>query len=90
VRLPSGCGTLVVVTLFAPLVLIGPLMLLASAVVWLWAHGPLGWVAAVLLVAGVAGACRWLVRVTMRWWRSTKAPEQPQVRPSDLRGRAPR
>ncbi len=62
---------------FAVLALIGPLLLLASTVVGLWAYGPLGWLASVLLVAAVAGACRWSARAALRWWRSTKAPEQP-------------
>ena len=71
--------------LFSVLALIGPLLLLATTVVGLWAHGPLGWLASVALVAAVAWACRWSTRVTLRWWRSTKAPEQPQVRPSHAR-----
>ena len=62
------------VSVFAVLALVGPLLLLATTVVALWAHGPLGWVASVLLVAAVAGACRFAGRATMRWWRSTKAP----------------
>ncbi len=70
---------------FALLALAGPLLLLATTVVGLWAYGPLGWLASVLLVAGVAGATRWTTRLTLRWWRSTKAPERPQVRPSDAR-----
>ena len=72
-------------TVFSLLALIGPLLLLATTVVGLWSYGPLGWLASVLLVAGIAGGLRWVVRVTLRWWRSTKAPEQPQVRPSDRR-----
>lgn len=72
---------------FALLALVGPLLLLATTVVGLWAAGPLGWLASVLLVLGVAGASRWGLRVTRRWWRSTKAPEQQQVRPADLRRR---
>ncbi len=72
-------------SVFAVLALIGPLLLLATTVVGLWAYGPVGWLASVLLVAAVAGACRWTGRVALRWWRSTKAPEQPQVRPSHAR-----
>ena len=70
---------------FAVLALIGPLLLLATTVVGLWSYGPLGWLASVLLVAGVALACRWSTRTALRWWRSTKAPEQAQVRPSHAR-----
>lgn len=67
--------------------LAGPLLLLATTVVTLWAYGPLGWLASVLLVAALGGACRWVARVTLRWWRSTKAPVRPQVRPADARRR---
>ena len=74
---------------FAVLSLIGPLLLLATTVVGLWSYGPLGWVASVLLVAGIAWATRWTTRLTLRWWRSTKAPVRTQVRPSQAR-RAPR
>ncbi len=72
-------------SLFAPLALIGPLLLLATTVVGLWSYGPLGWVASVLLVAFIAYATRWTARLTLRWWRSTKAPVRTQVRPSDAR-----
>ena len=75
------------VGVFALLALVGPLLLLATTVVGLWAAGPLGWLASVALVLGVAGACRWGLRTTRRWWQSTKAPEQAQVRPADLRRR---
>lgn len=77
---------------FAVLALAGPLLLLATTVVGLWSYGPLGWLASVLLVSAVAGACRWTARTALRWWRSTRAPEQPQWRPSDARrdaGRQP-
>ena len=70
---------------FAVLALAGPLLLLASAVVGLWAFGPLGWLASVVLVASVAGGCRWTCRLALRWWRTTKVPERPQVRPADAR-----
>ena len=60
--------------LLLPLVLAGPLLMLATAVVALWAHGPLGWLAAVLLVAAALWVCRATVRVCLRWWRGTKAP----------------
>jgi hypothetical protein len=73
------------VAVFAVLALVGPLLLLATVVVGLWSYGPLGWFASLLLVAGVAGGCRWVVRAARRWWRSTKAPERAQVRPGDLR-----
>lgn len=70
---------------FAVLALIGPLLLLATTVVGLWTYGPLGWLASVLLVAAVAGGCRWTCRTTVRWWRGTKAPERAQARPADAR-----
>ena len=73
------------VAVFAVLALAGPLLLLATAVVGLWSRGPLGWVASVLLVAAVAAACRWSVRVVRRWWAGTRAPVQQQVRPADGR-----
>lgn len=57
-----------------PLLLVGPVLMLATAVVALWQHGPLGWSAAVLLVAAVLWSTRWLLRAVLRWWRSTKAP----------------
>ena len=60
--------------LLLPLVLAGPLLMLATAVVALWAHGPLGWLAAVLLVGATLWLSRAAVRVCLRWWRSTKAP----------------
>ena len=74
---------------FAVLALIGPLLLLATTVVGLWSYGPLGWVASVLLVAAIAYVTRWTTRLTLRWWRSTKAPVRRQVSPSEAR-RAPR
>ena len=74
---------------FAVLALIGPLLLLATTVVGLWSYGPLGWVASVLLVAAIAWATRWTTRLTLRWWRSTKAPVRTQVSPAQAR-RTPR
>ena len=73
-RNTTAYGRLAAVAVFAVLTLIGPLLLLATTVVGLWTYGPLGWLASVLLVAGVAGACRWTCRLALRWWRSTKAP----------------
>jgi Flp pilus assembly protein TadB len=64
------------VTLLLPLVLVGPLLMLATAVVALAGHGPLGWLAAVLLVVAVAVVLRWTIARCRRWWRSTKAPER--------------
>ena len=75
--------------MFAILTLAGPLLLLATTVVSLWSYGPLGWVASVLLVAGIAYATRWTTRLTLRWWASTKAPVRTQVSPAQAR-RAPR
>lgn len=71
-----------------PFVLAAPLLVLATAVVALWAHGPLGWVAAVALVAGCVGGTVLLARAVRRWWAGTKAP----VRPTSTRvvpGRTP-
>ena len=76
-------------SLFAPLLLAAPLLLLAMAVTSLCAHGPLGWVAAVLLVLGVLVTTWWSGRLVLCWWRSTKVAPRPQVRPADLR-RLPR
>ena len=66
-------------SIFAVLGLAGPLLLLATAVVALWSHGPLGWLAAVLLVVAVVVACLWGWRVTRRWWAGTKAPVRPST-----------
>ena len=60
--------------LLLPLVLAGPLLMLATACVALWSYGPLGWLAAVLLVVAVLWLTRAFCRVCLRWWRSTKAP----------------
>ena len=76
-------------SVFSFLALIGPLLLLATTVVSLWSYGPVGWLAAVLLVLFAVGATWWCVRATRRWWRGTKAPVRTQVRPSESR-RAPR
>ncbi len=59
------------------LVLAAPLLLLAAAVVGLVAHGPLGWLAALVLVAGTGLATRWSCRRCWAWWASTKAPVRP-------------
>ena len=64
-------------TLFLPLLLLAPVMMLIVAVQSLAAHGPLGWVAAAALLAGVFLGTRWLLRTAARWWASTKAPERP-------------
>ena len=63
--------------LLAPLVLAGPLLLLAEAVVVLSRYGPLGWLAALALVVAVVAASRWAVRTTLRWWATTAAPPAP-------------
>jgi hypothetical protein len=62
------------VTLFLPLLLVGPLLMLATAVVALASRGPLGWLAAAGLVVGVVAVSWWSWRAVLRWWRSTKAP----------------
>ena len=76
-------------SVFSVLALIGPLLLLATTVVWLWSYGPVGWLASVALVLFVVGTLWWGVRRTRRWWRGTKAPVRAQTRPSEAR-RAPR
>ncbi len=57
-----------------PLLLAGPLLMLATACVALWSYGPLGWLAAVLLVLAVVLLTRMAFRACLRWWRTTKAP----------------
>jgi hypothetical protein len=64
------------VTLLLPFLLAAPLLMLATAVVALAQHGPLGWLAAVLLVVTVLVVLRWSTQHCLRWWRSTKAPER--------------
>jgi len=58
----------------APLVLIGPLLLLADVVWRLLQRGPLGWLAAAALLYAVWWATTRLLRAARRWWASTKAP----------------
>ena len=65
------------------LVLAAPLLLLAAAVVALAAHGPLGWLAAAGLVAGVVAATRSGCRRCWVWWLGTKAPERPAGQPPE-------
>ncbi len=60
-----------------PLVLVAPVMLLAVWVLALVEHGPVGWVAAAALLAGVAAGVRWCWRTARAWWASTKAPVRP-------------
>jgi len=68
-----------VTTPLALLVLAAPVLLLVSALVALAGHGPLGWVAAVALLAavGVVGSrtCRWCGT----WWAGTKAPVRDRL-----------
>lgn len=68
-------------TLFLPLLLIGPVMMLIVAMQSLASHGPLGWVAAALLLVAVVVGTRLLLRATRRWWASTKAPVRPPAPP---------
>ncbi len=63
-------------TVFLPLVLLAPALLLLSAVLALASHGPLGWLAAALLLLVVALVCRWVARRAWAWWLSTKAPRK--------------
>ena len=76
-------------TLLLPFLLMAPLLMLATAVVALAQHGPLGWLAAVLLVVTVVAVLRFTSVQLLRWWRSTKAPDRPPVvakpRPSSVR-----
>ena len=62
-----------------PFILVGPLLMIATAVVALWRHGPLGWVASVLFVGSLLQAARWSVRTVRRWWAGTKAPVRKPV-----------
>jgi len=64
------------VTIFLPLVLLAPALLLLSAVLALASHGPLGWLAAAGLVLVVAVVCRWVAIRTWAWWVLTKAPRK--------------
>ena len=52
--------------LLLPLILAGPLIMVSSVLV---ARGPLGWVAAFVLVVAVLWATRLLLRRAARWWR---------------------
>lgn len=54
---------------FGVLVLVGPAMLLVAAVLALGAHGPAGWLLAVLLVLAVAAVTVLAGRSAWRWWR---------------------
>ena len=60
--------------LLAPLVLVGPALVLLETLLALAGHGPLGWLAGAALVTAVVGSLLWVVRRTRRWWASTKAP----------------
>ena len=62
-----------------PFVLVGPLLMLATAIVSLSAHGPLGWLASLALVLAVLLGTWWAVQVARRWWAGTKAPIRPSV-----------
>lgn len=72
-------------TIFAPLLLAAPLLMLATAVVALAGHGPLGWFAAVLLVLAVSWVSLRASKIALRWWRSTRVAPRPQERPADRR-----
>lgn len=74
---------------FAVLVLAAPMLLLATAVVALVRFGPLGWLAALLLIVTVALACRLSFRLLRRWWRGTRAPTSVRVGPAERRRRPP-
>ena len=53
------------------LVVVAPLLLLAAAVVGLSSHGPLGAVAALLLVVACVVLVRLTARQALRWWATT-------------------
>ena len=57
-----------------PLVLVGPALGLADAVVRLSRRGPLGVLAAAALLVAVFWGCRALVRAVRAWWASTGEP----------------
>lgn len=61
-------------TVFLPLLLLGPVMMLIVALQTLASYGPPGWVAAAAFLAAVVLGTRWTVRAVCRWWASTKAP----------------
>lgn len=65
---------------FGVLVLVGPALMLLTAVVALAERGPLGWLAGAGLVVGVVVVLRLTGRVVRSWWRSTAAPELPPRR----------
>lgn len=52
------------------LLLLGPLLALASAAVALGRHGPLGILAALALVAAAGTLARAVTRRLWRWWRA--------------------
>lgn len=54
---------------FGVLVLVGPAMLLITAVLALGSHGPAGWLLALLLVLTVVAATVLGGRAAWRWWR---------------------
>lgn len=60
--------------LLAPLVLVGPLLLLAEAVLALLRLGPWGWPLAAALVVAVLWTVRQGWRRVCSWWATTKAP----------------
>ena len=71
------------------LVLAAPLLLLAAAVVALAGHGPLGGLAAVVLVVVVGLGTRASCRRCWAWWLGTKAAElAPGQRPPGQRYRS--
>ena len=61
--------TRVCLGVFGVLVLVGPAMLLITAVLALGSHGPAGWLLAVLLVLAVVAVTVLCGRTLWRWWR---------------------
>lgn len=61
---------------FLLLLVAGPVLLVATLATDLARSGPLGAVAAVLLVAAVLVGSVRAARRLLRWWRTTKAPDR--------------
>jgi hypothetical protein len=64
--------------LFVPLLLFSAAVVLLAALVGLAAYGPVGVVADVVLLVGLAWAGHESWHRGRRWWASTKAPELPR------------
>lgn len=78
------------VVMLAPLVLVGPLLLLAEAVLALLRLGPLGWPLAAALLYAVWWSSRWAWNRSRTWWAGTKAPGRTASAPVRPRPAPPR